>query len=253
MPGRGLDTAGCHLASGACRCCTEAIAVASRCGIQCDSRSWNDVLPGRSFSQYLRRTRLAGLASMMFANMDYPFEDREFLETARAEAECELSRLGRHASLAVVCGNSEVEQQVGMLGLDPALGRGDWFGRELPEIVARHCPGVPYVPSAPSGGDMPFRSRTGVANYFGVGAICAAGRCSPRGGLVCFGMSRAIQYSRTRNDQRDVACDTGRNFPYASRLEAYRAARCRRRLGFRGRSRLISSCLCGRSAFSAAP
>jgi beta-mannosidase len=107
---------------------------------------------------------------MMFANMDYPFEAREFLETARAEAECELSRLGRHASLAVVCGNSEVEQQVGMLGLNPALGRGDWFGRELPDIAARHCPGVPYVPSAPSGGDMPFRTRSGVANYFGVGA-----------------------------------------------------------------------------------
>ena len=28
---------------------------------------------------------------------------------------------------------------------------------------------VPYVPSAPSGGDFPFRNDAGVANYFGVG------------------------------------------------------------------------------------
>ena len=29
---------------------------------------------------------------------------------------------------------------------------------------------MPYIPSAPSGGDQPFRTRQGVANYFGVGA-----------------------------------------------------------------------------------
>src|SRR5205823_6478388 len=88
---------------------------------------------------------------MMFANMDYPFEDDEFRGTVRAEAEAELSRLSRHASTAVLCGNSEIEQQVGMLGLDPALGRGAFFGEELPRIASRCCPRVPYIPSAPSG------------------------------------------------------------------------------------------------------
>jgi beta-mannosidase len=107
---------------------------------------------------------------MMFANMDYPFEDSRFRENARAEAEAELSRLARHPSSAILCGNSEIEQQVGMLGLDPALGRGPFFGEELPSIAARCCPGVPYIPSAPCGGDLPFRTRSGVANYFGVGA-----------------------------------------------------------------------------------
>ena len=107
---------------------------------------------------------------MMFANMDYPFEDSSFRETVRAEAEAELSRLARHPSSAIICGNSEIEQQVGMLGLDPALGRGPFFGEELPRIAARCCPGVPYIPSAPCGGDLPFRTRSGVANYFGVGA-----------------------------------------------------------------------------------
>ena len=107
---------------------------------------------------------------MMFANMDYPFEDPNFHEAVRSEAQAELSRLGRHPSTAVICGNSEIEQQVGMLGLDSSLGRGSFFGEELPEIAANCCPGIPYIPSAPCGGDQPFRTRTGVANYFGVGA-----------------------------------------------------------------------------------
>ncbi len=107
---------------------------------------------------------------MMFANMDYPYEDGSFRQTVCAEAEAELSRLSRHPSTTIVCGNSEIEQQVGMLGLDPEMGRGPFFGEELPSLAASHCPGVPYIPSAPCGGDMPFRTRSGVANYFGVGA-----------------------------------------------------------------------------------
>lgn len=107
---------------------------------------------------------------MMFANMDYPYGDAGFRDTVCTEAETELSRLGRHPSTAVICGNSEIEQQVAMLGLDAAMGRGPFFGEDLPRIAARCCPGVPYVPSAPCGGDLPFRTRSGVANYFGVGA-----------------------------------------------------------------------------------
>jgi beta-mannosidase len=107
---------------------------------------------------------------MMFANMDYPFADREFRATVRAEAEAELSRLSRHPSSSVICGNSEIEQQAAMLGLDPALGRCPFFDEELPRIAAGCCPGVPYIRSSPSGGDLPFRTRSGVAHYFGVGA-----------------------------------------------------------------------------------
>lgn len=107
---------------------------------------------------------------MMFANMDYPFADAAFWDTARAEAERELKRVVKHPSTALICGNSEIEQQAGMLGLDAALGRGPFFGEELPRMVASCCPGVSYLPSAPSGGDQPFRTNTGVANYFGVSA-----------------------------------------------------------------------------------
>jgi beta-mannosidase len=107
---------------------------------------------------------------MMFANMDYPFADPEFWDLACAEAKRELTRLARHPSSAVICGNSEIEQQVGMLGLDSTMGKGPFFGEELPHIMRECCADLPYVPSAPSGGDLPFRTRTGVANYFGVGA-----------------------------------------------------------------------------------
>ena len=107
---------------------------------------------------------------MMFANMDYPFAGEAFHRQVTGEATLELSRVSRHPSTAVICGNSEIEQQAAMFGLEPAAGRGEFFEHTLPAIAARVCPGVPYIPSAPSGGDLPFRTNSGVANYFGVGA-----------------------------------------------------------------------------------
>jgi beta-mannosidase len=133
-------------------------------------------LPGTTWYEDETFHRLCGelgllvWQDLMFANMDYPFAEPEFLETVRTEAETELARVSRYAGTAMICGNSEIEQQVGMLGLDPAVGRGVFFGEDLPRIAERCCPGVPYIPSAPFGGDQPFRTRQGVANYFGVGA-----------------------------------------------------------------------------------
>jgi beta-mannosidase len=103
----------------------------------------------------------------MFANFDYPFADEHFRATVVREAQQVVDDLAWRPSLAVLCGNSEVEQQVAMLGLDPELGRGELFGELLPSL-AREVD-VPYVPSAPSGGDLPFRTDCGVANYYGVG------------------------------------------------------------------------------------
>ncbi len=105
----------------------------------------------------------------MFANFDYPLDDPVFRELVEREARQELARIAGRPSLAVLCGSSEVEQQAAMLGLDPALGRGELFGELLPRLAREAGADVPYVPSAPSGGDLPFRSDLGVANYFGVG------------------------------------------------------------------------------------
>ena len=105
----------------------------------------------------------------MFANLDYPIGDEAFRAQVEIEAEQLLERIGGRPSLAVLCGNSEVEQQVAMLGLDPALGRGELFGELLPQLAASAGCDAVYLPSAPSGGALPFRFDRGVSNYFGVG------------------------------------------------------------------------------------
>ena len=56
-----------------------------------------------------------------------------------------------------------------MLGLDPSLGRGELFEEILPALVAQSGADAIYVPSAPCGGDVPFRPERGIANYYGVG------------------------------------------------------------------------------------
>src|SRR6185312_10455067 len=50
---------------------------------------------------------------LMFANMDYP-EDEAFVAGVLVEVDQQLARLQGRPSLAVVCGNSEVEQQAAM-------------------------------------------------------------------------------------------------------------------------------------------
>ncbi len=105
----------------------------------------------------------------MFANLDYPISDETFRAAVEREAHQVLGNLAGRPSLAVLCGNSEVEQQVAMLGLDPALGRGELFGELLPALVDESGTDALYVPSVPCGGDLPFRPNRGVANYYGVG------------------------------------------------------------------------------------
>jgi beta-mannosidase len=105
----------------------------------------------------------------MFANLDYPISVEGFRDTLEREVTSELDRLGGHPSLVVLCGNSEIEQQVAMLGMDPVLGRGELFGELLPSWVSESGVDALYVPSAPCGGELPFRPDRGVANYYGVG------------------------------------------------------------------------------------
>ncbi len=105
----------------------------------------------------------------MFANLDYPISDERFRTEVLAEASGVLRALGGRTSLTVLCGNSEIEQQVSMLGLESSLGRGELFGELLPDLVRESGVDAVYVPSAPCGGDPPFRVDRGIANYYGVG------------------------------------------------------------------------------------
>jgi len=105
----------------------------------------------------------------MFASLDYPADDHGFLEAVTAEADSVVARLGWRPSTAVFCGNSEVEQQAAMLGTEREAWRSPLFGEVLPARV-RAGSDVPYVPSSPSGGALPFQPGEGVAHYYGVGA-----------------------------------------------------------------------------------
>jgi beta-mannosidase len=105
----------------------------------------------------------------MFANLDYPIADEHFRAIVGHEARGVLAALGSRPSLTVLCGNSEVEQQVAMNGLDPALGRGELFGELLPGLVRDSGVDAVYIPTAPWGGDQPFRPGRGVGTYYGVG------------------------------------------------------------------------------------
>jgi beta-mannosidase len=106
----------------------------------------------------------------MFASLDYPEGDPAFVQIVASEVRQELARLGGRPCLAVLCGGSEVAQQVAMLGLDAALADGVLFGELLPSLVEQANLDAFYVPSAPWGVDLPFRTGSGIANYFGVGA-----------------------------------------------------------------------------------
>lgn len=106
----------------------------------------------------------------MFANMDYPVDDPDFAANIETEATYQLRRLAPHPSIAVFCGNSEVEQQAAMLGVPRELWRNSWFATRLPELCAEFASEAAYVPSTPSGGALPFHVRHGIAHYYGVGA-----------------------------------------------------------------------------------
>ena len=106
----------------------------------------------------------------MFANMDYPVDDAQFMATAQAEAEQFLDRTQLRCSIAVLCGGSEVAQQAAMLGLSRELWSNTLFAELLPSVCTALRPDVPYWPSSPTGGPLPFHVRAGIAHYFGVGA-----------------------------------------------------------------------------------
>jgi beta-mannosidase len=105
---------------------------------------------------------------LMFANVDYPLADPDFAAEVEGEARQVLSGLVGRPSLAVICGNSEVEQQAAMLGLEPELGRAAFWDEALPTLAAELGADCPYVASTPCGGALPFHPGEGIAHYFGV-------------------------------------------------------------------------------------
>lgn len=106
----------------------------------------------------------------MFANMDYPEQDETFVDSVRAEAAQQTARWRGRACVAVVCGNSEVEQQAAMWGASRELWVPALFHTTLRQAVEAALPGVPYWPSSTHGGAFPHQANRGTASYYGVGA-----------------------------------------------------------------------------------
>ncbi|ULR44225.1 glycoside hydrolase family 2 protein [Rhizobium sp. K102] len=106
----------------------------------------------------------------MFANFDYPRNDKSFLGHVHAEVEEFLHGVQASPSLAVLCGGSEIHQQAAMLGLPMEFWSGPITDEIIPAVIARMRPDVPYVPNSPYGGAMPFSPNAGIAHYYGVGA-----------------------------------------------------------------------------------
>jgi beta-mannosidase len=88
----------------------------------------------------------------MFACTDYPSHDLGLQAEVLAEAEFQVTRLRNHPSIALWCGNNEIEvlHLITQGSLDPAEEWGwELFHALLPDAVERWSPGAVYWPSSP--------------------------------------------------------------------------------------------------------
>ena len=106
----------------------------------------------------------------MFANMNYPDGDAAFNASVIAEARQQLTRLAGRPCLAILCGNSEGEQQAAMWGAPRESWSPPLFHETLAQLSRDHRPDVPYWPSSAHGGAFPHEGNSGTTSYYGVGA-----------------------------------------------------------------------------------
>jgi beta-mannosidase len=104
---------------------------------------------------------------LMFANMDYPDELWPAIE---AELREQAARWQARPSIAIICGNSEGEQQAAMFGATRDRWAPKLFHEAIPQLLGELLPHVPYVPSSAHGGAFPHASNVGPSSYYGVGA-----------------------------------------------------------------------------------
>lgn len=132
-----------------------------------------------------------------------PPDDEEFTTSVVAEVSELLDRTAGHPSLAVFCGGQELEEQPAMFGLPRERWGSPVIQSVLPELVRRSVPGLTYVSSSPSGGDLPFQADSGISHYFGVGVFLFPlddlRRARPR--FITEGLAFAIPPERVSVDE----------------------------------------------------
>ena len=109
----------------------------------------------------------------VMANLDYPLQDASFAHNVKQEIAEFLTHRRHYASLVVICGNSEIEQQAAMLGLARDSWRHAFFQNELPALISEMALNCFYTPSSPASSSdtaWPFQANAGISHYFGVGA-----------------------------------------------------------------------------------
>lgn len=114
---------------------------------------------------------------LIFSCSIYPLHEPDFVDNVRAEVADNVRRLRHRASLALWCGNNEMEQgwtewhwdRPGLQDLKAAYDR--FFHHTLPGWCAAHDPGRAYWPSSPSSGtpfEVPNGQIQGDAHYWDV-------------------------------------------------------------------------------------
>lgn len=89
----------------------------------------------------------------MFACQAYPFFDEAFLSNVKKEIEYNIKRLRHHASLALWCGNNEIETMaMGWLNFPKYIKWTEkFFHNILPEEVRKFDEDTPFIPGSPCG------------------------------------------------------------------------------------------------------
>ena len=90
----------------------------------------------------------------MFACNLYPFDDEAFLENCREEVRDNVRRLRHRASLALWCGNNEIEALQLLIKKPIMQANMEFFHKTLPEWVSEDDPVTPYWPGSPSSGHI---------------------------------------------------------------------------------------------------
>lgn len=111
---------------------------------------------------------------LMFACAVYELDDH-FEENISAEIKDNLQRIANHASLALVCGNNEMEMFVnGNLWITRAKQKADYikmYEYLFPKLVRQYAPQTDYWPASPSSGgsfDEPNDYNRGDVHYWDV-------------------------------------------------------------------------------------
>lgn len=110
---------------------------------------------------------------LMFANMDYPADDPGFARLVETEVRQQLERFQARPCIAVICGNSEVDQQAALWGAPRDLWAPKLFHETLQALAGELLSDVPYWPSSAHGGGFPHQADVGTTSYYGVGAYLA--------------------------------------------------------------------------------